>query len=201
MSHRIVRHSHVAQHVPTPYFIPMILLLLGGVVMLSGCDDYFEPSYWLSDSNDTPPQQVPQDIVNFEEDEDEEEEEDGSALDRVLAREGGVLQMQVGANSMLPANFPTDIPLPDGMTLEAVNQLGGDRAFNVMGYSKNAMSSLIEDMRERGEALGWKEDDVIVQSNVTYLASYSKGRRYFQVTLRSGSEERIDFVITTAYQE
>lgn len=169
----------------------LALMAFSLAFIMSGCGDLVDPDVWIPNEANQPTGEPVQSGANPQynnapEEEEDEDEDEGSALERVLGREGGMLEMQLGEDAILPADFPTDIPLPDGMTLEAVNQLGGNRAFNVMGYSVNSMNTIIEDVQERGSALGWQEDEVLVQSSSTYLATYSKGRRYFQITLRAG---------------
>jgi len=105
----------------------------------------------------------------------------------VTDRNAGGIHSQAGANLNVPAGFPDDIAIYDGLNIYGANDMGP------MGYTLTAISDAsIEEIaafysREMA-AQGWSEESAAVQGNSARAMRFQKGTRMTTVNLLPNGE-------------
>lgn len=113
-------------------------------------------------------------------------EEDGHQTVTIEGAEGRY-QHTIGENVPLPADFPTDITLPDDYQVMSVMTMGP--AQSVVLSTRESMSALYGKIQAGQSADGWKQT-VSMQGTEGSMLGFEKGDRGILVNLRSDIEGR-----------
>ncbi len=95
-------------------------------------------------------------------------------------KDGSVTQMGTGAK--LPADFPKDIPLPDGLQVQLVQSSPEKKEHVVQGTSSTAVDKLGAFFKEKTPAQGWKELTTMNAGDMQTF-QYEKDERVLSVML------------------
>ncbi len=95
-----------------------------------------------------------------------------------MNHEGNEVSMEAGESVSLPADMPADVPLPDGVTWNLVqNTTGESNGFILQGTVDTAMADLAATLRTKIEAQGWESVQNISQAGAMEMMTYSKGEK------------------------
>lgn len=97
----------------------------------------------------------------------------------------GTVSMETGESVALPANFPTDIPIPDGVTWKMVHgtQSEGNEALVVQGTLAKPISEVATFMRDKLPAQGWELVSSFQQTGEAEMLSFKKGEVQLSVSV------------------
>jgi hypothetical protein len=106
---------------------------------------------------------------------------DKDAIDfKQVEADGTVTQM--GANAKLPADFPKDAPVPDGLQLQMVQVSPANKEFMVQGKAAIPLAQAAAFYKEKAAAQGWKETTSMDGGEMQSLV-YEKDARMLSVML------------------
>ncbi len=94
--------------------------------------------------------------------------------------EGGVTQVQAGANVELPADFPKDVPTYPGMKIVSAITDASQNAIIISATTSDAMSTVVDHFKKEVGANGWSETMAMPSGDMTTL-QFSKGERTLSV--------------------
>jgi hypothetical protein len=94
------------------------------------------------------------------------------------------INMQTGESVPLPADFPSDVPIPEGTTWMMVQTSTGEGG-NLMlqGTVGTAMAELAATLKSQAEAQGWESIQNISQGGQMEMMTFSKGEQTLSYTL------------------
>ena len=99
--------------------------------------------------------------------------------------DGGSVSVQAGESVALPADFPDDIPVPDGVTWNVVQnaQIEGRAGVTAQGMLKTPLADVAAFMKKEAESQGWATEQSFQQAGQMEMLTFSKGERMLNVTL------------------
>ncbi len=100
--------------------------------------------------------------------------------------DGSVTQM--GASAKIPADFPKDVPVLDGLQLLMVHVSSAKKEFLVQGKSTTPITKAAAFYREKIPAQGWKELTKMDAGEMQNM-QYEKDQRVLSVMLMKEGEE------------
>lgn len=65
------------------------------------------------------------------------------------------VKVTTGPEARIPEDFPKDVPLPEGITIENVSAMPAQGTFVVQGKAQQQLESLASSMQKQIEAQGW----------------------------------------------
>ena len=92
----------------------------------------------------------------------------------------GDMKITGGEGARLPADFPKDVYLPAGYTVESSMQLPG--AIVVSLAAPGRVSAMFDDASKRMQAQGWKQTMTMQQSGETQMLAFEKPERSAMVS-------------------
>ncbi len=81
----------------------------------------------------------------------------GESVEMTQTTEDGTVTAQFGGEAKLPADFPKDVPVLDGMKIEAAVTDSGKGEFSVTGKTTTPADDVLSFYKEKTAAQGWKE--------------------------------------------
>lgn len=81
----------------------------------------------------------------------------GESVEMTQTTEEGTVTAKFGEAAVLPADFPKDVPVPDGLKIQAAVANGGSGEFTVSGKAAAGLDSLLSFYKEKTAAQGWNE--------------------------------------------
>lgn len=116
-------------------------------------------------------------------------DENGGASFSVKTEEGTVT-MQSGESIPLPANFPKDIPVPDGVNWNvAMGAEGENGVFEVSGTVSTPLAKLATTMKDKITAQGWTNDSTFDQADEAQISSWKKEERQMTLSLSKDGDK------------
>ncbi len=91
-------------------------------------------------------------------------------------------EMQIGEGAKLPADFPKDVPVLDGLQLQMVQAATEKKEFVVQGKSTLSMEKAAAFYKEKVPAQGWKELTTMNAGEMQTM-QYEKDQRSLSVML------------------
>lgn len=130
---------------------------------------------------------------------------DGSKVE--IGQEGGTIKiqgpdgnvsMETGESVALPANFPADIPVPDGVTWQMVQgaQSDGNSTLVVQGSLATPLAEVAATMKKNLEGQAWESVSSFQQTGEAEMLAYKKGERELSITI-SKDGDKTALLITT----
>lgn len=115
--------------------------------------------------------------------------EDGSSVK--IAGPDGQVSMETGTSVALPANFPSDIPVPDGVTWQMVQGVsGGEKAsLVVQGSVEKPLAEVSTSLKEKITAQGWVSESTFQQAGESEMVTYKKAEKILSVSLTKDGEK------------
>jgi len=97
--------------------------------------------------------------------------------------QGGTVDLQAGDSVALPADFPEDIPVPDGVTWNVVqnSSAAGAAGVTAQGMLETPVAEVAAFMKKEAEAGGWTQEQAMQQGGMEMLV-YKKGERMLHIT-------------------
>ena len=123
-----------------------------------------------------------------------EQSTDGNAQVDINSKDGSVtmqmkdgdntINMQTGESVPLPADLPSDVPVPQGATWMMVQtSTGEDGSLMLQGTVGTAMTELAATLKSQAEAQGWESIQNISQGGQMEMMTFSKGEQTLSYTL------------------
>ncbi|MBW7864895.1 MAG: hypothetical protein GX580_06960 [Candidatus Hydrogenedens sp.] len=81
----------------------------------------------------------------------------GDSVQMTQTTEEGTVTAQYGEGAKLPADFPKDVPVLDGLKIEAAVANGDKGEFTVSGKTTAGMDDVLSFYKDKTTAQGWKE--------------------------------------------
>ena len=105
--------------------------------------------------------------------------------------QGGAINVQAGESVALPADFPSDIPVPDGVTWNLVqnSQSDGKPVVMVQGMLATPLADVAASMKSRIESQGWTSVQNFQQAGEMEMLSYKKEERSLNVTITKADDQ------------
>jgi hypothetical protein len=97
------------------------------------------------------------------------------------------MEMQIGENAKLPADFPKDVPVLDGLQLQMVQSSTEKKTFVVQGNSTTPIAKAAAFYKEKIAAQGWKELTTMNAGEMQTM-QYEKDQRTLSVMLMKDGE-------------
>jgi hypothetical protein len=94
---------------------------------------------------------------------------------------------QMGASAKMPADFPKDVPIVDGLQLQMVQTSPEKKEFVVQGRAATPLAKAAAFYREKTPAQGWKETTSMDGGEMQSLV-YEKDERMLAVMLMKDGE-------------
>lgn len=109
--------------------------------------------------------------------------EDGGTVQ--IAGPDGQMKMETGQSVALPADFPSDIPVPDGVTWQMVQGSDKDNSkiFVAQGTVAKPMAEVSASMKEKITAQGWESEASFQQAGESEMMAYKKGDKKLSLSL------------------
>lgn len=92
----------------------------------------------------------------------------------------------------LPADFPSDLPLPDDMQLESYDINAEDNAATLIGLLTGTMQLRLDGIHPKMLAAGWQANLVVPQGNQT-LMHYTKSKRNIIIELNQSVQNVVAY--------
>ncbi len=123
-----------------------------------------------------------------------EQSTDGNAQVDINSEDGSItmqmkdgdntINMQTGESVPLPADFPSDVPVPEGATWMMVQTSTGEGgSLMLQGTVGTAMAELAATLKTQAEAQGWESIQNISQGGQMEMMTFSKGEQTLSYTL------------------
>lgn len=121
--------------------------------------------------------------------------EDGSSVK--IAGPDGQVSMETGTSVALPANFPSDIPVPEGVTWQMVQGVQGEAnsSLVVQGSVAKPLAEVSAALKEKIAAQGWESESSFQQAGESEMLTYKKGEKKLSVTFTKDGDKTM-LVIT-----
>ncbi len=103
----------------------------------------------------------------------------------------GSLNMETGESVALPANFPADLPIPDGITWQMVqaSQADGKDLLVVQGSVPSPLDTVASSVRGKLAEQGWETVSTFMQAGEAEMLSFKKGDRELSVSISKDGEK------------
>jgi len=118
--------------------------------------------------------------------EDKEESGEGEDKKTVTVKGKDGAEVKVDESVKLPADWPDDIPTPDGASIK-MSQKMGTLGHNLVLHCKQPGPDLVAHYQKKMPSGGWEEKNAIAVPNGGML-SYSKGERTVNITIASNTD-------------
>lgn len=106
-------------------------------------------------------------------------------------------KMVMGEAAAVPANFPKDVPLYEGMKLTMVAFDAPQEMFSISATTPDSVAKVADFYKEKAKANGWAEEVSIAQGgDQMYTLGYSKEKRNLNVMVMK-TDEGTGIQITT----
>lgn len=117
-------------------------------------------------------------------------DENGGASFSVKTEEG-TITMQSGESIPLPANFPKDIPVPDGVNWNVAQGSEGEAGggFVVSGTVSTPLAELTTTMKDKITAQGWTNESTFDQADEAQISSWKKDERQMTLSLSKDGDK------------
>lgn len=152
-----------------------VLLLIG-----AGCGDTTEETTTVAPSNAVAEQIAENALSATHKDVKFDLRSDGMNLS-ATAEDGSSVQMQTGAGTAMPADFPKDVPVPADLVLSMVTNTGDGTS--VQGTSKSSIDTLAAFYRKEAVEQGWTEAMNFGQPGAMQTLQYTKADRSLSVMI------------------
>ncbi len=115
--------------------------------------------------------------------------EDGGTI-KIDTPEGSV-DMQTGESVALPANFPADLPIPEGITWQMVqaSQADGKDMLIVQGSMPSPLDAVASSVRGKLAEQGWETVSTFMQAGEAEMLSFKKGERELSVSITKDGDK------------
>jgi len=122
--------------------------------------------------------------------------EDGPVSLQINTPEGG-MSFSAGDKAEIPKDFPSDVPVYEGLRLQAAGKMGG--GFTVSGVSADSVDAVATFYKDTLTGDGWSEEMSMDQGgdSPVRLRTYKKGGRIVNLAIATG-DEGTQVTITTA---
>jgi hypothetical protein len=100
------------------------------------------------------------------------------------AMSSAMTQVQVGSDLSLPADFPSDVPMPNGMKIVSVSSLGEEGMYTVTGTVATGLGEAEAEIKKDAAGAGWKETtEIALNADMMRQFQAEKGDRLLNVVL------------------
>lgn len=115
--------------------------------------------------------------------------EDGGSIK--IDSPDGSLNMATGESVALPGNFPTDIPIPDGITWQMAQSSKADEkdVIIVQGFVSSPLDTVAASVRGKLAEQGWETVSTFMQAGESEMLSFKKGDRELSVAISKDGEK------------
>lgn len=99
--------------------------------------------------------------------------------------------VQAGDSVALPADFPKDIPVPDGVTWNLVQNIanGDTKGVTAQGMLDKTVAEVAAFMKKEAAANGWESKETFQQPDQMEMLTYNKGERTLSVTITKADDK------------
>jgi hypothetical protein len=99
--------------------------------------------------------------------------------------DGGAIDLQAGDSVALPADFPSDIPVPDGVTWNLVQnaQIEGKASITAQGMLKTPLADVAAFVKKEAEGQGWTTEQSFQQAGQMEMLTFKKDERMLHATI------------------
>ncbi|OYP34732.1 hypothetical protein [Rhodopirellula sp. MGV] len=124
-------------------------------------------------------------------------EKDGGTADFDLTEDGfsaevdgvdGKAQYAIGASAKVPADWPSDIPVFDGLKLNMSHANKDQGTFVIQGNSTAGFQEVIDFYAAAAAKEGWKEESVSKQGDSMWIQGLSKDGRMLTIMVAASDE-------------
>jgi hypothetical protein len=100
----------------------------------------------------------------------------------------GEITTQVGGEVKIPDGFPSDVPIYEGLTVQAASTMSD--TYMLQAQSNEPLDKIVQYYVDAMPAQGWVKEAESNQGGVMYISSYKKDGRTAGVTVVTGDESR-----------
>ena len=100
-----------------------------------------------------------------------------------MTSEDGSVTIAGGEKAQIPADFPKDVPLYEGMELQGVINQAGQKVTSIIGLTSATMGEVAAFYKKDAAENGWAENLTMNQGEQGQILQYSKENRSLQVVL------------------
>jgi hypothetical protein len=108
--------------------------------------------------------------------------DDDSFSMKVKGKDGNT-QLNIGAGTKIPDNFPADVPMYAGLTIVLAHHQAEQEAFVIQGTTADALSKVANHFQQEAKRLGWNEESNTAQGDKLKILTYTREGRNLQVML------------------
>ena len=103
----------------------------------------------------------------------------------------GSVNMQTGESVALPANFPPDLPVPEGITWQMVqsSQADGKDMLIVQGSVPSPLDTVASSVRAKLAEQSWETVSTFMQAGEAEMLSFKKGERVLSVSISKDGDK------------